>query len=337
MPTLKTGILLVNLGTPDSPSTSDVRKYLKEFLSDPRVIDINPVGRYALVNFIIAPFRSPKSARLYKKIWNHNGSPLLYYTKRQQELLQERLGNEYQVEFAMRYQSPSLNSVLEKFRKPIFKKIIVIPFFPQYASASTGSVQQKIMEIVSQWQIVPEISFVNSFHNHPDFIQAFSTIGKKYSPEKYDHILFSFHGLPERQMRKADSFNHCLVNSTCCDHLSEKNAFCYRAQCFDTARLLAESLHLSKDKFSVSFQSRLGKDPWIKPYSDHVIKDLAKKGVKKLLVFAPAFTADCLETIYEIGVEYDELFKEHGGAQLQLVESLNDSPEGISLLEKLSK
>ena len=336
MQSLKTGILLVNLGTPDSPSTADVRKYLREFLSDPRVIDISPLGRFALVNFIIAPFRAPKSAKLYKEIWNQNGSPLLYYTQKQKNLLQDKLGPQYQVEFAMRYQSPSIHSVLEKFRTPVFKKIKVIPLFPQYASASTGSVQQKIMEIVSQWQIVPEIEFVNSFHNQAEFISAFAAIGKKHRPETYDHILFSFHGLPERQMRKADSFNHCLVNDTCCNTLTEKNAFCYRAQCFDTGRLLAEALQINKEKYTICFQSRLGRDPWIKPYSDEIIKSLAKKGIKKLLVFAPAFTSDCLETIYEIGVEYDELFKKHGGEKVQLVESLNDSAEGIQMLEKLS-
>ncbi|HRH65574.1 MAG TPA: ferrochelatase [Bacteroidia bacterium] len=337
MHSLKTGILLVNLGTPDSPSTPDVRKYLREFLSDPRVIDINPAGRFALVNFIIAPFRAPKSAKLYRKIWNQNGSPLLYYTQRQKDLLQVRLGQDYQVEFAMRYQNPSIHSVLEKFRKPVFKKIKVIPLFPQYASASTGSVHQKIMEIVSSWQIVPEIEFINSFHNHPEFIRAFTTIGNKHIPENYDHILFSFHGLPERQMRKADSFQHCLKNDYCCSQLTDKNAFCYRAQCFDTARLLAGKLNLPLEKYTVCFQSRLGKNPWIKPYSDEVIQSLAKKGMKKLLVFAPAFTSDCLETLYEIGVEYNDLFREHGGEKVQLVESLNDSAEGLVLLENLAR
>lgn len=311
MEQLKTGILLVNLGTPDSPSTPDVRKYLREFLSDPRVIDIHPVGRYALVNFIIAPFRAPKSAALYKKIWTEQGSPLLYYTRRQKELLQERLGNSYQVEFAMRYQSPSLASVLEIFRKGSYRKIRILPLFPQYASASTGSVQQKVMEIVSRWQTVPEIEFVNSYCDHPAFISAFAGLGKKYNPESYDHILFSFHGLPERQLRKADTMNHCLKNENCCSVLSEKNAFCYRAQCFQTARMLATSLQLNPDRYTVCFQSRLGKDPWIHPYSDETIRALAAKGKKKLLVFAPAFTSDCLETIYEIGVEYHEIGRAH--------------------------
>lgn len=331
---MQTGILLVNLGTPDSPKVSDVRKYLREFLSDPRVIDISAIGRWFLVNFIIAPFRSPRSAKLYEKIWNENGSPLMYYSLRQKELLQNKLGKDYQVELAMRYQSPSLESALEKFSKPVYEKLIVLPLFPQYASASTGSVQEKIMKIISKWEIVPEIKFINSFCDDENFISAFSSIGKKMNPDDYDHILFSFHGLPERQMRKADAFNHCL-NDGCCNTLSEKNAFCYRAQCYQTARLLADKLSLSASNYTVCFQSRLGKDPWIKPYSDFVIKDLAKAGKKKLLIFAPAFVSDCLETIYEIGTEYDELFREHGGEKVTLVPSLNDTPEWIETMKEL--
>lgn len=334
MPELKTAVLLVNLGTPDSPSTADVRKYLNEFLNDPRVIDISPVGRYFLVNFLIVPFRSRKSAKLYKTIWTEKGSPLLYYTRRQQEMLQQYLGNNYQVEFAMRYQNPSLEFVLKKFEKPIYKKIIVLPLFPQYASASTGTVQEKIMSIVGQWQVVPEIEFINSYCDHPGFIRAFAAVSKPYPPENYDHVLFSFHGLPERQIRKADAYNYCLKEN-CCASLNEKNAFCYRAQCFETTRKLADQLNIPFEKYTVCFQSRLGRDPWIPPYSDHVIKERAKAGDKKLLVFAPAFTSDCLETIHEISVEYDELFKEHGGESVQLVPSLNEEPLWIEAMAGL--
>lgn len=331
---LKTGILLVNLGTPDSPSTSDVRKYLREFLMDPRVIDIPFINRFLLINLIIAPLRGPKSAKLYKTIWNEKGSPLLHYTRTQAELLQTSLGSNYQVEFAMRYQSPSLESVLEKFKKPFYKEIIVLPLFPQYASASTGSVHEKVMDIVSGWQVVPEIKFINSFCDHPGFIQTFSKIGKSLSPESFDHILFSFHGLPERQIKKADAFGECLGNS-CCETFTEKNAYCYRAQCFQTARKIAETLNIPRDRYTICFQSRLGKDPWIKPYSDFVIKERAEKGDKKLLVFAPAFTSDCLETIHEIGVEYHELFREHGGDEVLLVPSLNDDADWIEAMKDL--
>ena len=334
MTELKTAVLLVNLGTPDSPSTSDVRKYLREFLMDPRVIDIPALNRFLLVNFIIAPIRGPKSAKLYKSIWNENGSPLLYYTGRQAELLQSSLGNNYHVEFAMRYQKPSIDSVLNKFKSNNYKELIILPLFPQYASASTGSVHEKIMSIISGWQIVPEIRFINSFYDHPGFIETFSKIGKSMSPENYDHILFSFHGLPERQITKADFSSECLTDS-CCENLTVRNAGCYRAQSFQTAREIARKLEIPKEKYTICFQSRLGKDPWIKPYSDHVIKERADKGDKKLLVFAPAFTSDCLETIHEIGVEYNELFQEHGGTEVKLVPSLNEDPNWIEAMKSM--
>src|SRR6185436_11431885 len=261
---MKTGLLLVNLGTPDSFAVSDVRKYLREFLSDPRVIDISPLGRWLLVNFIIAPFRSPKSAKLYKEIWTDKGSPLLYYTQQQKELLQEELGPGFQVEFAMRYQHPSIESALTKLRSPGVGKIIVLPLFPQYASASTGSVHEKIMSLVSSWETIPEIQFINSYCNDPDFLDAFETRGRAYNPGQYDHVLFSFHGLPERQILKAGNKN-CLAGK-CCEVLNDSNAFCYRAQCYETARALAQRLDISR--YTVSFQSRLGRTPWIKPYSD---------------------------------------------------------------------
>ena len=333
---MKTGILLVNLGTPDSSSVPDVRKYLRQFLSDPRVIDTSPLARWLLVNFIIAPVRAPRSAKLYKKIWTEYGSPLLLYSTRQEYMLAEKLGNNFQVELAMRYQNPSIEHALEKFKKPVFKKIKVVPLFPQYASASTGSVHEEVMRIVSKWQVVPEIEFVNSYCNDVNYIRAFAEIGQKHEPQRYDHVLFSFHGLPERQIKKADVHDHCLKEN-CCASLGDKNAFCYRAQCYETARLIARSIHVESSDYTVCFQSRLGKTPWIKPYSDQVIESLAKEGKKRLLVFSPAFTSDCLETLYEIAVEYDELFKKHGGEKVQLVESLNDHPVWIEALEGICR
>ena len=333
---MKTGILLVNLGTPDSPSVKDVRKYLREFLSDPRVIDTSPLARWLLVNFIIAPVRAPRSAKLYEKIWTEFGSPLLLYSTRQEYRLAEKLGNDYQVELGMRYQNPSIESALEKFRSPAFRKIKIVPLFPQYASASTGSVHEKVMDIVSKWPVVPELEFINSYCNDSNYIHAFSEIGKKYKPEDYDHVLFSFHGLPERQIKKADAGDHCLKEN-CCASLGDSNAFCYRAQCYETARHIARNLNISFEDYTVCFQSRLGKTPWIKPYSDVVIEELAKKGKKKLLVFSPAFTSDCLETLYEIAVEYDALFKKYGGEKVQLVESLNDHPLWIEALASICK
>lgn len=334
----KKGVLLVNLGTPDSPSVSDVRKYLDEFLMDERVMDISRLGRTLLVKGIIVPFRGPKSAKTYKKIWTENGSPLLYYGIRVKELLQERLGDDYYVELGMRYQSPSIAEALEKLRKQYVSSIRVISLFPQYASATTGSVHQRIMDVVSKWQTIPDISFVNSFHNNEEMIEIFAENGRKQQPETYDHFIFSFHGLPERQLRKADySQNHCLQKPDCCSRLTAVNQHCYSAQCYDTARLIAEKLQLPKEKYTVSFQSRLLNDPWLKPYTSDVVHQLAKKGVKRILVFSPAFVADCLETIYEIADEYDEDFKKLGGEKVQLVESLNDNPAWVETLEKMVK
>ncbi len=335
----KKGILLVNLGTPDSPSVSDVRKYLDEFLMDGRVIDVNPVLRATLVKGVIVPFRGPKSAKTYKEIWSDtNGSPLMYYSKIQADLLQKRLGEDYHVELAMRYQSPSIASALAKLKSAQVSSIKVVPLFPHYASASTGSVLDKVMELVREWPTIPNMSFINSFHNHEGMINTFAENGKKHNPDSYDHILFSFHGLPQRQLKKSDhSGVHCLKTANCCQTLTENNKFCYSAQCHDTARLIAEKLNLPKEKYTICFQSRLGRDPWVQPYTSEVIKELAQKGIKRLLVFCPAFVSDCLETVYEVTVEYGDEFKELGGEHVQLVESLNDNPLWIDALEDLVK
>ncbi|UKJ08416.1 ferrochelatase [Solitalea lacus] len=334
----KKGILLVNLGTPDSPSTADVRRYLDEFLSDPRVIDVNPIGRFFLVKGIILPTRSPKSAATYQKIWTEEGSPLLRYTIRQTELLAERLGDEYMVEYAMRYQNPSIEKVLERFRKEKVFNIKVIPLFPQYASATTGSVHDMIMTLVKNWQIVPDIELVNSFPDHPIMIDAFAQLGSKYDVNSFDHVLFSFHGLPKRQLMKADpSGCHCQQIDSCCAKINVNNQYCYSAQSHLTARLIAEKLNLPKEKYSICFQSRLGKDPWVEPYTSEVIERLAKEGKKKLLVFCPAFVADCLETTFEIGMEYDEEFRHMGGEKVQLVEGLNDHVRWIDALEDIAR
>jgi len=334
----KKGILLVNLGTPDSPAVSDVKRYLDQFLMDERVIDIPAFNRTLLVKGIIVPFRSPKTAKLYKEIWGENGSPLLYYSKLQAEMLQERLGDDYHVELAMRYQSPSIASALANLKAGLVESIQVIPMFPQYASASTGSVIQLVMELVSKWPTVPPISFINSFHDNELMIKVFAENARKHSPETYDHILFSFHGLPERQLLKCDhTGNYCLKSSDCCQTLNDTNKFCYSAQGHDTARLIAKELSISKENYTVCFQSRLGKEPWVQPYTTDILKKLAAEGKKRLLVFSPAFVADCLETLYEITVEYHEEFRSLGGEHVQLVESLNDSPVFIEALAGMVK
>jgi ferrochelatase len=337
MSTRQKGILLVNLGTPNSYNVSDVRTYLKEFLLDGRVIDIPAIPRNLLVRGIIAPFRAPRSAKTYQKIWTDEGSPLLVYSQRMKVLLQEALGEEYCVALSMRYQHPNLETGLETLRKHQVSSIKIIPLFPQYASATTGSIHQRVMEIVSQWQTIPEISFVNSFFNHPKLIKTFANNGRNFDIGSYDHVLFSYHGLPQRQLGKADySQQHCLKGEHCCEQLVAENRFCYSAQCFATSKALAEELALDKKHYTTCFQSRLGRAEWMKPYTSDVIERLAKQGTKRLLVFCPAFVADCLETIFEIGEEYAEDFKRHGGETLTLVPSLNDNPLWIEALKDIA-
>lgn len=334
----KKGILLVNLGTPDSPETKDVRKYLDQFLMDERVVDISKFKRTLLVKGIIVPFRSPKTSKLYKEIWSENGSPLMHYSKIQAKLLQEKLGDEYQVELAMRYQTPSIENALANLKAGLVDSIKVIPMFPQYASASSGSVMQLVMELVCKWQTIPPISFVNSFHDNKQMIEIFAENGRKHHPENYDHVLFSFHGLPERQLVKCDhTGDYCLKKADCCQTFNDTNKFCYSAQGHHTASLIAAEMGITRENYTVCFQSRLGKEPWVQPYTTDVLKKLAAAGRKKLLVFSPAFVADCLETLYEITVEYHEEFKALGGEHVQLVESLNDHPKFIEVLAEMAK
>jgi ferrochelatase len=332
------GILLVNLGTPDSPSTRDVRKYLKEFLMDARVIDIHPLLRTLLVKGMIVPFRAPKSAKLYRTIWNDKtGSPLLHYSRLQQLLLQKKLGNEFLVELGMRYQNPSIEGALNRLRLANVDHITVIPLFPQYASASSGSVCQEVMRVIRKWAIIPGLSFINSFHDNERMIAAFAENGRIFQPHEYDHILFSFHGVPKRHLRKAGcNDSHSRGQSICCKALTSQNKFCYAAQCHDTARLIASKLGLPSSKYSVSFQSRLGNDPWIEPYTGNVLTELAKSGKKRVLVFCPAFASDCLETIYEIREEGLETFQKAGGKELDLVPSLNGSALWVEALAGLA-
>ena len=332
----KKGVLLVNLGTPDSAKVPDVRKYLDQFLMDERVVDISKFSRTLLVKGIIVPFRSPKTAKLYREIWSENGSPLLYHSINQANMLQAKLGDDYQVELAMRYQTPSVAEALHRLKDNLVESIQVIPMFPQYASASSGSVIQLVMEIVSKWQTVPPISFVNSFHDNEKIIKIFAENGRKHGLENFDHILFSFHGLPQRQLKKCDhTGNYCLKVENCCDNFNDTNKYCYSAQCHHTAKLIAEELKLDKANYTVCYQSRLGKDPWVQPYTTDTLKRLASEGKKKLLVFSPAFVADCLETLYEITVEYHDEFIGLGGESVQLVESLNDNPLFIDALQEM--
>ena len=329
---------MVNLGTPESSSVRDVRKYLSEFLMDERVITIHPVWRFLLVRGIIVPFRGPRSAGLYRAIWDkQTGSPLLHYSNLQRQLLKMELGDDYVVELGMRFQYPSIELALNKLRNAGADGITVIPLFPQYASATTGSVIAEVMKIMRRWPNIPPVSFVEPFYRQPAFINAIAEKVRNYGLDWYDHILFSFHGMPEKQLKACDpAGNYCLQRKNCCAAINGKNRDCYAAQCHETARLLAGNLGLKTTGYSVCFQSRLGRQEWLKPYASETIKALAAKGTKRLLVICPAFVADCLETLYEISVEYNEEFKAAGGECLQLVESLNDSALFTPLLQQLA-
>ncbi len=332
----KTAILLLNLGTPDSPMKGDVRRYLTQFLNDGRVIDIPWLSRTLLVNGVIVPFRAGNSSRLYKAIWDETtGSPLLKHSIDLAKKLQLAVGSDYTVELAMRYQNPSMESVLERMKKEGYHKIIVFPLFPQYASSSTGSALQRFMEIVSKWWVIPELKIISQYYDSPDYIDCIVNRAKQHDMAAYDHVIFSYHGLPERQVDKVYNDGYLCKDHHCEDGLTDENYYCYKAACYQTTKDVAAKLHLPEHKYTLSFQSRLD-DKWLKPFSDKVVEDLAKKGMKKLLVFSPAFTADCLETVYEIGTEYQEIFHKHGGEKIQLVESLNSGDDWVQAVKKIA-
>lgn len=319
------GLLLINLGTPDAPTTPAVRRYLAQFLADPRVLDMNPLGRWLLLHLIILRTRPAKSAEAYQQIWDpERGSPLLFHSEDLRDGVRQRLGAGWAVELAMRYGAPSIERGLAALRASGADRIVVLPLYPQFASSSTGSTLEEVHRVASAMWNVPRLSAVEAFYDDPGFIAAFAEVARApIAALDADHVLFSFHGLPERHMRKSDESGgeHCLRSDDCCDRITAANRNCYRAQCYATARALASALELSD--YDVAFQSRLGRDPWIKPYTDHVLDELPKRGVKRLAVFSPAFVADCLETLEEIGIRAREQFKAAGGDELALIPSLN--------------
>lgn len=336
----RTGILLVNLGTPDAPEPGPVRRYLREFLSDPRVIDINPIGRALLLHLIILPFRPRRSAAAYRQVWTAEGSPLLVHGRELVAALRERMP-ELPIELGMRYGDPSIASALARLREHGCDRVIVLPLFPQYASSSTGSTLEQIYRIAASSNNTPYVQVIPPFYDHPSFVAAFAEVGRaKLDALAPDHVLFSFHGLPERQVIASGDAQLCLARTDCCERLVDGNRNCYRAQCFATARSLAAALELGEhhgldQRWSISFQSRLGRTPWIKPYTDEVIPALAQRGVKKLAVFCPAFVADCLETLEEIGIRARSDFLAAGGETLELIPSLNTHPAWIAAVEQL--
>jgi protoporphyrin/coproporphyrin ferrochelatase len=324
------GLLLINLGTPDEPTTPAVRRYLREFLGDPRVIDINAIGRALLLNLVILPRRPARSAEAYRTIWDpERGSPLLYHSQDLARAVAERLGAGWRVELAMRYGKPAIADALAALEAAGVDRIVVLPLFPQYAASSTGTAVARVMELAQQRWNVPALDFVPAFFDDEGFLGAFAKVAAPVLADfRQDHLLFSFHGLPVRQIVKTDATaSHCFKSASCCDSLTNPN--CYRAQSFATARGIARHLGLSAESYTVGFQSRLGRTPWIQPYTDVLLDELPARGVRRLAVMCPAFVADCLETLEEIGMRARAQWKAAGGEELVLVPSLNAHPAWV--------
>lgn len=324
------GLLLINLGTPEAPTASSVRSYLREFLSDPRVLDIDPLARSALLNFVILPFRPQKSAAAYRLIWSATrGSPLLFNSEDLVREVQRELGGDWAVALAMRYGQPSIASALKHLQQAGATSISVLPLYPQYATSSTGSSLSHVFDAAAAMAVPPPLTVLPAFYDDAGFIQAVADVGTESleGTEPPDHVLFSFHGLPERQVKATDlGSGRCAFTKDCCAEITPENRFCYRAQSYATARLVADAMGLADGTWSVSFQSRLGRTPWIRPYTDEVIPELAAKGVKRLAVACPSFVSDCLETLEEIGIRAKEDFLEAGGEALKLIPCVNADP-----------
>jgi len=332
----KQGVLLINLGSPDSTSVRDVRKYLGEFLMDKRVLDAPYLIRWCIVNLAILPSRPQQSAEAYKKIWTTEGSPLVVTSKNVQRDLQQRMGDKVPVALAMRYQSPSIEQAIQTLQSQGVRDLLVIPLFPHYAMSSFETAYVRAEEVAAKNAPEMKLKIVGPYYNDPGYIAALVASASNFLKTDYDHLLFSFHGLPERHLRIADTTGaHCLKSPNCCETPSRAHNTCYRAQCFATVRAFVAAARVPEGKYSTAFQSRLGRDPWLKPYTDFEIERLAKSGVKKMLVICPAFVSDCLETLEEIAMRGREIFIEAGGVELNLIPCLNEDLAWLEALEKL--
>tara|TARA_B100000287_G_C20660280_1_gene789887 strand:+ start:1745 stop:2755 length:1011 start_codon:yes stop_codon:yes gene_type:complete len=327
----KPALLLINLGTPNSPSYFDVFKYLREFLMDARVIDLPFLIRFILVTLIICPFRSFSSSKLYRQLWDISGdfSPLLKNTSELTDQLNLQQ-DKYDVYYAMRYQNPSIHHALDKIKKTNPSELVILPLFPHYASATTGSIFENVSKKLSKNWVIPSFKFISQYYDHPSFISAWVDAAKNFNILDYDKVIFSYHGLPNSQIDKVYLDKKC-DGKNCENEINLENHYCYKATVYETSRLIADKLRLSKDQYEVTFQSRLSNN-WIEPFTDTVLKSYPNKNIKKVLVFSPAFTADCLETIIEIGYEYKELFIEAGGHTLDYVPSLNFSDAWVQAI-----
>jgi ferrochelatase len=324
------GVLLVNLGTPESPRVRDVRRYLREFLSDPLVIDLPAPWRWLLLRAVILPFRPRRSAAAYQAIWTDEGSPLLVHSRAFADSLTKELGEGFVVELAMRYGRPAVAPALRRMASAGVRRLVVLPLFPQHAASSSGSAIEHVRKELARVEGLPEPTLLGAFFADPSFVGALVEASEeRLRPFAADHVLLSFHGLPERHVLRADpSGVHCLAREDCCTS-GDSVGWCYRAQCFATAHAFARAARLAPDRTSVAFQSRLGRTPWIRPYLDDRLVELAASGVRRLAVVCPSFVADCLETLEEIGLRGRERWSELGGAAFELVPCLDSHPAWV--------
>lgn len=330
MHTNRKAVLMISLGTPDSPGWFDVASYLREFLGDGRIINIPSLLRYMLVNLIIVPTRTFSSSKSYKELWTDRGSPLKYHMEDLTAKVQEDLKGTHDVFYAMRYKNPSVKNLLKELESKGYDEIILFPVFPQYSSAANGSFLEHSLKQIANWVVIPSIKTVDQFYDNDDFLSAFSENIQKFDLDAYDKIIFSYHGLPMSQLDEVYENGKC-DDRECEDGVHGDNHHCYRAACYETTKLLVSRIGIDKSKTITSFQSRLD-SKWVKPFSDKVLKQFAKEGVKNVLVVSPSFTGDCLETIIEIGDEYKELFLEKGGQKLDYVPSLNSNDSWVKCI-----
>ncbi len=329
----KQAVLLVNLGSPDSTSVPDVRRYLDEFLSDDRVLDIpKPIQQFVLKCFIL-PRRPKRSAHAYATIWQPEGSPLMVTSRRLQALVQE--GVDAPVELAMRYGAPSIPDTVEKIAAQGVEELFLVPLYPHYAMSSYETVVVRVREVVSEKCPALRVTTLQPFYDDPGYIEALYQSAKPDLDSGYDLVLFSYHGIPARHLRKADSSRaHCLATPDCCHTCSPAHATCYRAQCLKTTDAFVKRAGIPKEKWSISFQSRLAGEPWLQPYTDHELERLGKAGVKRLLVMTPAFVSDCLETLEEIAIAGKQSFVAAGGGYFKQIPCMNEHPLWVDFLRK---
>lgn len=326
---MKKGLLIINLGTPDAPDSRSVRRYLAEFLADYRVVSLPRPLRYILLYGIILPTRPRQSSKAYQEIWTDEGSPLLIESQNLIKKLEKTIGMDYQIALGMRYGNPSLSTALEQLKD--CNHLTILPLYPQYSSAATGSSLEACLNIIKKQNNIPSIQIIHEFYNNASYIAAQAATIKPWL-KNIDHLLFSYHGLPEKHLQQSSCQSICHDS---CPEIFEKNAFCYRAQCFETSRTLAKSLELNENEYSSSFQSRLGRTPWIKPYTDHHLETLYASGIRKLAVACPSFVSDCLETLEEIAMQAKKQWLSLGGESFTFIPCMNDDEQWVLAIKEI--